>query len=672
MSADALGTLAKSASVVKLSCGPDCVVAIGLCGRLRAWKKPAPRVRLMLTVRPGSVGASVKVDTVGADAPWTLVLSDSSMYELANNRRTSHPYIHLSAISPAGRFVAATIETTSTLRVFDTTTWTRAQTLEPVADEGERDEWSKRGLKSVRASPSCLQLAHGHLACGTREGMIRLWRADGKSYFTRRHGNLLADKGPVAAVVLTPEMLVAAYRQVTGFCDGNAYIGEQSTVAWSLSTGCLLWCIQGPAMPRAPPVLGAVCCAEQLVLLHADTLDADAEWNLVRPPAPEAGPDAAAAESSLLIRSLPLGASSIAAAGGPQARRLDNTDVKSLSRAAVGAGSSRLLAWHSDGDALGLGFAAGAVTLALKGVVEGGAPYALGAARSASAADVAHVVVVPPGLLGACDGKVAEDVFAAAMLAADAAGHVRGWALRLDALAEAAAPAKLGLVALFELAISPARQPSSLGIVGRTLVCGCADGTLHAKALPALTLSARNGAATVAMSSGSSRVEDTSAEVLESPSEGVRTEYEWLFDTGAGAQARGRLSEKRRFFDGWARSGAYELGLQAVLAKMQGQTGNTKPSSAPAMPASATSAAAAALAAGMPTPESTRAQAGWARGTRVRLHGLAARPELNGAIGLLLGELEAESGRAPVKLMAPPEHAGKTLKAKPANLLRLP
>ncbi|KOO30688.1 hypothetical protein Ctob_008064 [Chrysochromulina tobinii] len=90
---------------------------------------------------------------------------------------------------------------------------------------------------------------------------------------------------------------------------------------------------------------------------------------------------------------------------------------------------------------------------------------------------------------------------------------------------------------------------------------------------------------------------------------GVRTEYEWTFDTGAGAQARGKVNEKRRSFDGWARTAAYE--------------------------------------------------------------GLVARPELNGAIGVLLGEVEVDSGRAPVKLMAPPEHAGKTLKTKRDNLICL-
>ena len=697
-----LGTLAESASVIKLSCGPNFVVAVGLCGQLRAWQKPAFVVRLKLAVRPGTVGAvgaTLNVEAAGVDAPWTLVLSDSSMYELPHGRKSSHPYVHLSAISPAGRFVAATIEPRSILRVFDTTTWTRVQTLDPVADEGDREEWSTRGLKSVHASLSCLELAHGHLACGTREGMVRLWRADAHSNLTRRHCNLIADYGPVAAVVLTAQLLIAAYRQSTGFNDGNAFTGLQSTAAWSLSSGQLLWCFRGPRSPCTPPVLGAVSFAEQLVLLHADTFDADAEWNLVRPPAPPTSmADAAAvaaAEGALLMRTLSLGASATAAAmGSPQTFSTSHelaSSVRSLPRAAAGPERSRLLTWHSDGKALALGFAAGAVTLAtaprralFSGPPrEGSTPYVLGAARGGHAADVAHVHVLPLCLLGAGEGKAAETVFAAAMLVADAAGHVRAWAMRLDTLAAAAAapaqtPARpVGLEALFEMALGPARQPCSLGLAGRTIVCGCADGSLHARMLPMNTLSPRTEEAAPAASNGSSSSEALPPEGVEAAAmgtlldaTGVRTEYEWTFDTGAGAQARGKVNEKRRSFDGWARTAAYEVGLQAVLAKMQsaqGKTGDT-----PWDRATTAAAHAAARAAGGPAPQPPASPASeWARGMRVRLQGLVARPELNGAIGVLLGEVEVDSGRAPVKLMAPPEHAGKTLKTKRDNMICL-
>ena len=57
----------------------------------------------------------------------------------------------------------------------------------------------------------------------------------------------------------------------------------------------------------------------------------------------------------------------------------------------------------------------------------------------------------------------------------------------------------------------------------------------------------------------------------------------------------------------------------------------------------------------------------WKKGMRVRLEGLKARPELNGCIGVLTGGV-AESGRAPVKLVASEVHAGMLLQVKPANM----
>ena len=56
-------------------------------------------------------------------------------------------------------------------------------------------------------------------------------------------------------------------------------------------------------------------------------------------------------------------------------------------------------------------------------------------------------------------------------------------------------------------------------------------------------------------------------------------------------------------------------------------------------------------------------------GDRVLLNGLVARPELNGAKGALLGGFDPETGRAPIRLYAPPEHDGKQLKVKKANAM---
>ena len=241
MQSNSLGSLAACASVTSLSCGPDCVVAVGLCGRLRAWRKPKPTIRLSLQVSEQGITASISLDTAAANIPWELVLSESSAYEVANNRRSSHPYAQLSNITSSGRFVAATIEPTNVMRIYDTSKWICIQTLTPVEDEGDRDDWSQRGMSSVRSTISSLQLAHGHLACGNREGLVRLWKADRDSEFRRRFGNLRVDDGPVAAVVLTAEVLVAAYRNRNGYVDGRSYVGDQSVAAWSLSNGLLMW-----------------------------------------------------------------------------------------------------------------------------------------------------------------------------------------------------------------------------------------------------------------------------------------------------------------------------------------------------------------------------------------------------------------------------------------------
>ena len=54
---------------------------------------------------------------------------------------------------------------------------------------------------------------------------------------------------------------------------------------------------------------------------------------------------------------------------------------------------------------------------------------------------------------------------------------------------------------------------------------------------------------------------------------------------------------------------------------------------------------------------------------QVRLAKLEARPELNGAVGVLLSGIDAESGRAEVKLATPAEHRGKCLKVKLQNMV---
>ena len=139
----------------------------------------------------------------------------------------------------------------------------------------------------------------------------------------------------------------------------------------------------------------------------------------------------------------------------------------------------------------------------------------------------------------------------------------------------------------------------------------------------------------------------------------------WCFDSAAGPQARGLVAEKKRAFDGWAQTAAYEVGLQDVLAKMNRKTG----AGAPAGPAAARGPESAAAAPTTPGPT---------LGTLFKLDGLQARPELNGCVVVVIADADAKSGRVPVRLLPV---AGKTdgagqplsgdLKVRPHNLLRL-
>ena len=130
------------AAVTRLSCGPDFVVAAGLCGRLRAWQAPpppppasppaAPRLRLSLTPAAGtelaarravcislewSAAAATTAAPAAAATDWKLVLDESSRYELANQRFTSYPYRFITAVAPDGRFVTATSDPAAPLQV---------------------------------------------------------------------------------------------------------------------------------------------------------------------------------------------------------------------------------------------------------------------------------------------------------------------------------------------------------------------------------------------------------------------------------------------------------------------------------------------------------------------------------------------------------------------------
>lgn len=237
-----LGANDAPASCTRVTCGADCVVVVGLCGRLRAWRR----------------------QPAGGES-WQLMLDESSRYELANSRFSSHPYRFLSPIAADGRFAVATTVAGGIVDVWCTRTWQRVQVVDPADSEDDRKEREARGVLKLRAEHSCLALAHGHLATGSREGHVRLWRAESSSRATdgelvRRFGTFSGDHGPLADVVLTPHLVLGIYRASSGLIDGNEYAGGQGVCAWSLRHGTLIW-KHAPKM--AVPVVGALRCGDR-------------------------------------------------------------------------------------------------------------------------------------------------------------------------------------------------------------------------------------------------------------------------------------------------------------------------------------------------------------------------------------------------------------------------
>jgi hypothetical protein len=642
-----------TASVTELVGGEDCVIATGLCGRLRAWRasRASPSgVRLSIAkARAGSVQLSI--GAAPAECEWKLVLDESSAYELANKRQSTHPYRYLSQISDH-QFAVGTTEPTGCVHVWCTKRWVRTQLIDPAQSEEGLAERERRGCQTVRAAHSCLALAHGYLVCGSREGQVRLWRRRGTDELVRRFGTLRADCGPVAAAVITGEVAIVAYRSTGGFIDGSSFEGQQSVCAWSLGTGQLLW-KHSPSL--AEPVLGALGIAGRLVVLHAAEMPpADCEWSLVLHASSSAAgagsPPSSSAPSALFLRSTPMDHSG----GG-------GSVWSALRRGAAIGGSGSLLAWHSHDESVGeargapallaLGFAGGAVALLAASAVGASSakpPYSIASASPAGGADVGAVLALSVASLQQRSPGQSAYGF---LLSGDATGRVRLW---MATRGHAMAPPEGGggyatstLVLLRDvLTLTVPRQPTALAMAGNTLLCGCTDGSLIS-----VVVDVEADAAMVDLSD----VHAVGEEKASVGTGGSSHSYEWLFDTGTGPQGRGTLRERRRAFDGWARTAAYEQGLQEVLAKMNQQRGEQ-------------SIPGAGKQGGSQSASAANASSFLKRGMHVQLTGLQGRPELNGSIGALLGGVESDSGRAPVKIVAPPEHAGKTLKVKPANL----
>eukprot|EP00965_Chrysotila_dentata_P000318 10524-Pleurochrysis_carterae.AAC.2 len=136
------------------------------------------------------------------------------------------------------------------------------------------------------------------------------------------------------------------------------------------------------------------------------------------------------------------------------------------------------------------------------------------------------------------------------------------------------------------------------------------------------------------------------------------------FNAGAGDHARGSVRERRGAFDGWARTAAYEQGLQLVLQRLNQKSGH---STGPATRRTPTAHAR------LPRPV---AQAASARasssalpiGSYVRIHSLVARPELNGCVAEVAGPADPKSGRYPLHIAAQAGMEQRGVKVKPENL----
>ena len=657
---DATLHLPQHPSVTTLRCGADCVIVAGLCGRLRAWSiggaASAPRSFLEAKA---DFARDVRTPSSSA-SQWRLVLDESSEYELPHGRVGTHPYACVTEVAADGAFAFATSETAGRIHVWCSRRWKRLQLLDPADGEGEREQWLKRGVRTVRASTTCAHLAHGHLAAGTREGDVRVWRAGdgGDGGYARRGRALRADEGPVAAVVLTARAVIAAYRQAAGLVDGDDFRGEQSVVCWALDGGAPVWRLPQPGVS---PLIAALPVAGGYALLHAAAADADAVWQHLDATPPVAPvPAKAAAQAAAEAAEEAEAAAPAPAAGAARLRVASLVGAASAEAAAAArwaevvlaptaaADGGRPMAWASDGGgAAAVGLAGGSVAvLAAADARPTWAVHGDGAEIGAVLLARARADAL---VSGAGDGE-GDDLL---LVSASASGSIRVWRHQAAAAAEGGGGGGGSLVMLHECIV--AAQPTALGIVrdGSGAPTGLVVGTnvgelmpiglpLPATAASLEAAAARGGRETrAAMAAAPAAAEPKAAapKAAEPPAA-----YEWRFDNGTGERGCGFVAEKRGAFDGWAQTDAYEKGLQLVLRRARTATGNHNMSGGGGGGNGGASAAVAAA-----------ARAGLRRGMRVRIDGLTARADLNGQLGEVLGPIDPSRGRLPVRLRDGPQ-----------------
>ena len=503
----------------KCGCGHDCIVTTGLCNTLRAWSKKS-------------------------DGEWRIVLSVDNCKRLPKGRSTSHPFRFV--VNNSDYLAVASSEPDSRILIYCTSTWAAHAELSPAEDFS--------GTTTSRFTPASLVMQSRHLACGSREGSVALWRLENGDEFEPCGGALLrADEGPVGSLALDEDrnLLVVGHITARGSVDGATFEGMQSVAAWSLDGLQLLWRTQiapGLPSPLPPPTLALLHQRKtgSAWLLHAHSRQADGEW-------PQFASASEAVESSATTALL------------QQVVQQPSTEtaVQSSSSLPHREPLARVLSWHAaeDGSALAIGFAGGRV--ALFSLSAEGPPRLYWGETPEAIGDVGAVAILPPSLAleaGAVAAFQVEDAKVPFVLAGTASSTIQLW----RAEAKGADDAKLNLLLNLVVPI----QVSALSVLSTGVVCGGADGSIVClRSLYAQWIS-------------------------DHCAPDSTTGYVWTFSMSGGNTCS--VEDKREVFNGWARTADYERGLTDLLL------GNAAPSK------KATEDANGAAAAAVVTPSSIR------------------------------------------------------------------
>ena len=611
---DGIGALPASVTIVRVGTGGDgrpCVVVAGLCNLLRAWSSPSK-------------------------GHWERVLEVDNVVRLPRGRTTSHPFRCLSRCIASQRyFAAASSEPDSPLLAYCTSTWSLLQQLRPAeVDEHVRE----------RFTPSCLEATGRHLACGSREGTVALWRLDlaRRTFDPCWHGGTFlarADEGPVAAVSIDQLscLIVAAYGQASGSVDGAPFTGEQSVAAWCISSGALVWRVRvshplsspesnqlGPTLAllvhfRSSPAERLIACspastdgdvaprepsgAVGVWLLHAHAVEADGEWPMFATAA-ERGRLAAANQqhtSSLAtakhsadtpdVTHAALSCISVHAVPNDEQQRAKSYPAQLSHTRRVGSSSPppsprRVLSWEvsCDAHAMAIGFAGGGVAMVLEAKPTAQSENGL---RDAAAGGGPGTSLT----LWSADGCASADVGAVSLIEASTTTRAA-----VEATLRGSAPCSVALPMVLA-----GTAAGSVQLWGASH-----DGAFTDGGALSLLISVPVGMqlSTLASWSGGVVVGGSDGRVLsmewhafcdhgaESPADDA-DEYAWRFSpgglggvAGSGAGSRGGscgglVSERREAFDGWVRTADYERGLQDLLLGRAAPTNGARPSASP-------------------------------------------------------------------------------------------